>query len=98
MKSELELRGVQQRFHARGVADGYVTAVDDVSFSLAASPPQIVSQYQRPRRALHGAKLTGANRLVETGPPDARGLARFPRAIKIPMLGVAIDEFIGGCR
>ncbi|MEV4262924.1 ABC transporter ATP-binding protein [Kribbella sp. NPDC049584] len=43
MKSELELRGVQQRFHARGVADGYVTAVDDVSFSLAASPPQIVS-------------------------------------------------------
>ncbi|MFD3401048.1 ABC transporter ATP-binding protein [Kribbella sp. NPDC058693] len=43
MKSELELRGVQQRFHARGVADGYVTAVDDVSFSLLASPPQIVS-------------------------------------------------------
>ncbi|RZT12009.1 peptide/nickel transport system ATP-binding protein [Kribbella sp. VKM Ac-2569] len=43
MKSELELRGVQQRFHARGVADGYITAVDDVSFSLAASPPQIVS-------------------------------------------------------
>jgi ABC-type oligopeptide transport system ATPase subunit len=43
VKSELELRGVQQRFHARGVADGYVTAVDDVSFSLAASPPQIVS-------------------------------------------------------
>ena len=43
MKSELELRGVQQRFHARGVADGYITAVDDVSFSLAASPPQVVS-------------------------------------------------------
>ncbi|NIK58818.1 ATP-binding cassette domain-containing protein [Kribbella shirazensis] len=43
MKSELELRGVQQRFHARGVAEGYITAVDDVSFSLAASPPQIVS-------------------------------------------------------
>ena len=43
MKSELELRGVQQRFHARGVAEGYVTAVDDVSFTLAASPPQIVS-------------------------------------------------------
>jgi ABC-type oligopeptide transport system ATPase subunit len=43
MKSELELRGVQQRFHARGVADGYVTAVDDVSFSLLATPPQIVS-------------------------------------------------------
>jgi peptide/nickel transport system ATP-binding protein len=43
VKSELELRGVQQRFHARGVADGYITAVDDVSFSLAASPPQIVS-------------------------------------------------------
>lgn len=43
MKSELELRGVQQRFHARGVADGYITAVDDVSFKLLASPPQIVS-------------------------------------------------------
>jgi len=43
VKSELELRGVQQRFHARGVAGGYVTAVDDVSFTLAASPPQIVS-------------------------------------------------------
>ncbi|MEU4192110.1 ABC transporter ATP-binding protein [Kribbella sp. NPDC026611] len=43
MKSELELRGVQQRFHARGVAGGYLTAVDDVSFTLAASPPQIVS-------------------------------------------------------
>ena len=43
MKSELELRGVQQRFHARGVADGYITAVDDVSFTLAAHPPQVVS-------------------------------------------------------
>lgn len=43
MKSSLELRGVEQRFHARGVAEGYITAVDDVSFSLAASPPQIVS-------------------------------------------------------
>jgi ABC-type oligopeptide transport system ATPase subunit len=43
VKSELELRGVQQRFHARGVAGGYITAVDDVSFTLAASPPQIVS-------------------------------------------------------
>ena len=43
MTLELELRGVQQRFHARGVAGGYVTAVDDVSFTLAASPPQIVS-------------------------------------------------------
>jgi ABC-type oligopeptide transport system ATPase subunit len=43
MKSELELRGVQQRFHARGVADGYITAVDDVSFTLAPEPPQVVS-------------------------------------------------------
>ncbi|TDD30106.1 ABC transporter ATP-binding protein [Kribbella turkmenica] len=43
MKSELELRGVQQRFHARGVAGGYITAVDDVSFTLAAEPPQVVS-------------------------------------------------------
>jgi peptide/nickel transport system ATP-binding protein len=43
VKSKLELRGVQQRFHARGVAGGYVTAVDDVSFTLAASPPQVVS-------------------------------------------------------
>ena len=43
MKSELELRGVQQRFHARGVAGGYITAVDDVSFALAAEPPQVVS-------------------------------------------------------
>jgi peptide/nickel transport system ATP-binding protein len=43
MKSELELRGVQQRFHSRGVASGYITAVDDVSFTLAAQPPQVVS-------------------------------------------------------
>jgi peptide/nickel transport system ATP-binding protein len=43
VRPELELRGVQQRFHARGVAEGYITAVDDVSFSLAASPPQIIS-------------------------------------------------------
>lgn len=43
MKSELELRGVEQRFHARDVPGGYLTAVDDVSFTLAASPPQIVS-------------------------------------------------------
>ncbi|MDX3006099.1 ABC transporter ATP-binding protein [Kribbella solani] len=41
--AELELRGVQQRFHARDVPGGYLTAVDDVSFKLAASPPQIVS-------------------------------------------------------
>jgi ABC-type oligopeptide transport system ATPase subunit len=43
VKSELELRGVQQRFHARGVEGGYITAVDDVSFTLAAHPPQVVS-------------------------------------------------------
>ena len=39
----LELRGVQQRFHARGTPDGYLTAVADASFRLAAHPPQVVS-------------------------------------------------------
>jgi ABC-type oligopeptide transport system ATPase subunit len=39
----IELRGVQQRFHARGVPGGYLTAVEDASFTLAPDPPQIVS-------------------------------------------------------
>ncbi|MFC5268660.1 ABC transporter ATP-binding protein [Kribbella qitaiheensis] len=39
----IELRGVQQRFHARGTPDGYLTAVQDASFTLAADPPQVVS-------------------------------------------------------
>lgn len=41
--SALELRGVQQRFHARGTPDGYLTAVADASFRLDADPPQVVS-------------------------------------------------------
>ncbi|MEU4392423.1 ATP-binding cassette domain-containing protein [Kribbella sp. NPDC023855] len=39
----IELRGVQQRFHARGTADGYLTAVADATFRLDAEPPQVVS-------------------------------------------------------
>jgi len=39
----IELRGVQQRFHARGTPDGYLTAVADASFRLDANPPQVVS-------------------------------------------------------
>ncbi|MDX6279278.1 MAG: hypothetical protein QOH03_349, partial [Kribbellaceae bacterium] len=39
----IELRGVQQRFHARGTPDGYLTAVADASFRLDAHPPQVVS-------------------------------------------------------
>lgn len=39
----LELKGVQQRFHARGAPGGYLTAVDDASFQLNAEPPQVVS-------------------------------------------------------
>jgi peptide/nickel transport system ATP-binding protein len=39
----IELRGVQQRFHARGTAGGYLTAVEDASFTLAADPAQVVS-------------------------------------------------------
>ncbi|MFI5706893.1 ABC transporter ATP-binding protein [Kribbella sp. NPDC051620] len=39
----IELRGVQQRFHARGTPDGYLTAVADASFRLDADPPQVVS-------------------------------------------------------
>jgi ABC-type oligopeptide transport system ATPase subunit len=39
----IELRGVQQRFHARGAAGGYLTAVEDASFTLSPEPPQVVS-------------------------------------------------------
>lgn len=39
----IELRGVQQRFHARGTAEGYLTAVADATFRLDADPPQVVS-------------------------------------------------------
>jgi ABC-type oligopeptide transport system ATPase subunit len=39
----IELRGVQQRFHARGTPDGYLTAVADATFRLDAHPPQVVS-------------------------------------------------------
>ncbi|WP_020391252.1 ABC transporter ATP-binding protein [Kribbella catacumbae] len=39
----IELREVQQRFHARGTPDGYLTAVADASFRLDAEPPQVVS-------------------------------------------------------
>jgi len=39
----IELSGVQQRFHARGAVGGYLTAVDDATFTLAADPPQVVS-------------------------------------------------------
>ncbi|GAA1587987.1 ABC transporter ATP-binding protein [Kribbella sancticallisti] len=39
----IELRGVQQRFHARGTPSGYLTAVEDASFRLDAEPPQVVS-------------------------------------------------------
>ena len=39
----IELSGVQQRFHARGAVGGYLTAVQDATFTLAADPPQVVS-------------------------------------------------------
>ncbi|TDO48675.1 peptide/nickel transport system ATP-binding protein [Kribbella sp. VKM Ac-2527] len=43
MTKTIELRGVEQRFHARGTPGGYLTAVDDASFTLAADPAQVVS-------------------------------------------------------
>ncbi|MFC7619238.1 ABC transporter ATP-binding protein [Microlunatus sp. GCM10028923] len=39
----IELRQVQQRFHARGAAGGYLTAVDDATFDLTSEPPQVIS-------------------------------------------------------
>jgi ABC-type oligopeptide transport system ATPase subunit len=39
----IELQSVQQRFHARGAAGGYLTALEDATFSLRSNPPQVVS-------------------------------------------------------
>ncbi|MDX6235709.1 MAG: hypothetical protein QOG10_524 [Kribbellaceae bacterium] len=39
----IELQSVQQRFHARGAAGGYLTALEDATFSLRSNPPQLVS-------------------------------------------------------
>ncbi|TDU83583.1 peptide/nickel transport system ATP-binding protein [Kribbella voronezhensis] len=41
--SVIELQGVEQRFHARGTPDGYLTALKDATFTLQSEPPQIVS-------------------------------------------------------
>lgn len=41
--SEIELRDVVQRFHARGTASGFLTAVQPTSFTLRSDPPHIVS-------------------------------------------------------
>ncbi|QNE16762.1 ABC transporter ATP-binding protein [Kribbella qitaiheensis] len=41
--SVIELEGVEQRFHARGTPDGYLTALKDATFTLHSDPPQIVS-------------------------------------------------------
>ncbi|MFD2083351.1 peptide/nickel transport system ATP-binding protein [Actinopolymorpha cephalotaxi] len=40
---DIELRQVVQRFHARGSATGFLTAVHETSFALRSEPPQIVS-------------------------------------------------------
>ncbi|SDT27640.1 ABC transporter ATP-binding protein [Microlunatus soli] len=42
-EQRIELEHVEQRFHARGTADGFMTAVDDASFSLTSDPPRVVS-------------------------------------------------------
>lgn len=39
----IELDSVSQQFHARGTADGFMTAVDEVSFSLTSDAAQVVS-------------------------------------------------------
>lgn len=39
----IELDSVTQQFHARGTADGFMTAVDDVTFSLTSDAAQVVS-------------------------------------------------------
>lgn len=39
----IELDQVQQRFHARGTPEGYLTAVDDATFNLSSDPAEIVS-------------------------------------------------------
>jgi peptide/nickel transport system ATP-binding protein len=43
VSSIIELNKVEQRFHARGTPDGYLTALKDATFSLHSDPPQIVS-------------------------------------------------------
>ncbi len=43
MSSVIELDKVEQRFHARGTPDGYLTALKDATFTLHSDPPQIVS-------------------------------------------------------
>ena len=43
MSSVIELENVEQRFHARGTPDGYLTALKDATFTLHSDPPQIVS-------------------------------------------------------
>jgi ABC-type oligopeptide transport system ATPase subunit len=39
----IELRDVEQRFHARGTPSGFLTAVHQTSFTLSTDPPHIVS-------------------------------------------------------
>lgn len=39
----IELRDVEQRFHARGTPSGFLTAVHKTSFTLSTDPPRIVS-------------------------------------------------------
>jgi peptide/nickel transport system ATP-binding protein len=39
----IELRDVEQRFHARGTETGFLTAVHKTSFTLSTDPPRIVS-------------------------------------------------------
>jgi ABC-type oligopeptide transport system ATPase subunit len=43
VSSVIELENVEQRFHARGTPDGYLTALKDATFTLHSDPPQIVS-------------------------------------------------------
>jgi peptide/nickel transport system ATP-binding protein len=43
VSSIIELDKVEQRFHARGTPDGYLTALKDATFTLHSDPPQIVS-------------------------------------------------------
>jgi peptide/nickel transport system ATP-binding protein len=40
---DIELRDVEQRFHARGTPSGFLTAVQPTSFTLSTDPPHIVS-------------------------------------------------------
>jgi peptide/nickel transport system ATP-binding protein len=39
----IELRDVEQRFHARGTPSGFLTAVHKTSFTLSTDPPRIIS-------------------------------------------------------